>query len=138
MYRNISAPIEQAFFEFLEKQTLAASGRERGIQDPIAFGSHRDQLNGNIAMLPAQPVTNIVCLPEREWTFTCGNAYCGHKSYVSDASLHIAPRRPTSYFCQATWRIECRYFMEDTPRVSPVQTMHRGGAIPALTRSGTP
>jgi hypothetical protein len=50
----------------------------------------------------------------------------------------IAHQAPRLYSCQATWRIECLHVIEETPRISLVQTTNRNETIPALAVSRTP
>src|SRR5690606_23208719 len=69
-------------FQLLEEQTLAADGGQRAVQDLVAAGAHRHQLDLEPGMRCPQPGGDVFGLPEGERAFAGGDAEYWHPPII--------------------------------------------------------
>ena len=71
---EIGVAVQQTLFQFLDEQALAADLGQRAVEDLVAASDHADQFDPQLGMKLAQARGDVFGLPERERTFTGGDA----------------------------------------------------------------
>ena len=63
MHGDIRAVVQQAGFEFLDEQALAADGGKAAVENAIALGGHRNEFDLEAGVVAFQCIAHVVCLP---------------------------------------------------------------------------
>ncbi len=74
MYGKIGAAFQQALFQFLDEQPLAAHLGQGTVENSVATGDHADQFDPQARMRLAQAVGDVFSLPKGERAFASGDA----------------------------------------------------------------
>ena len=77
MDRQVSAPVRQSHFQFLDKQPLAANFAERPVQYLIAQGCHAQQ--ADLVPVLLQQGLHVLRLPKCQSALSCCYRQTAHK-----------------------------------------------------------
>ena len=74
MHRDVRAVFEQALFQLLDEQSLAADLRQAAIEDAIALGRHGDEFHLESRVMALQGIAHVMRLPQRQLAFASTEA----------------------------------------------------------------
>ena len=87
MHGEMGAAILERGFQLLDEQSLAADRREAPVQDLIALGGHRQELDAQARMGLAQQRCHVLRLPERELALARRDDERGGRAHEELAAL---------------------------------------------------